>query len=586
MELIDPNMDALDFFQIPASSPQKQYEALRSFFIEKASADVVAKKFGYSKTTIYSMIRDFKRRLQTGDAQDHFFKIPAVGRKVAPEHDELRALIILLRKKYLSIPDIKSVLDAQGKSLSERHIHNILRAEGFARLPRRTKRDRESILPSGILEAAKSVLLTTESEEFSSQDAGVLLFLPYLKAYGLDKLITNAAYPGTKQLPKLNSILAFVALKLLNIRRYTADDLWCMDRGLGLFAGLNVLPKAGWYTSYSSRITGQMNVDFLKAMHTLWQKYGLLSDTANLDFVTVPYWGEESHLENNWSGTRHHALPSILAAVAQDPDSGLITYGDAKVRHDNESNVAVEFLDFYNQAGGDNLKYLVFDSKFTTYENLRKLDDNSVNFVTIRRRGKKIVEEIEALPKADWQQIRVPMAGGKTRLLRVNDRAVFIKNYGKDMRQIAITGHRRIKPALIITNDFEISQAEVIRKYARRWLVEKTLSEQTHFFHLNRLSSSMVIKVDFDLTMTILAHNLYRLLARELPGYEKNTAQTLFEKFIHNEGVVVCEPQKITVKLKKKRRLPMLMEAMENQLPAKIPWMSDRELKIEGATTT
>ena len=586
MELIDPNMDALDFFQIPASSPQKQYEALRSFFIEKASADVVAKKFGYSKTTIYSMIRDFKRRLQTGDAQDHFFKIPAVGRKVAPEHDELRALIILLRKKYLSIPDIKSVLDAQGKSLSERHIHNILRAEGFARLPRRTKRDRESILPSGILEAAKSVLLTTESEEFSSQDAGVLLFLPYLKAYGLDKLITNAAYPGTKQLPKLNSILAFVALKLLNIRRYTADDLWCMDRGLGLFAGLNVLPKAGWYTSYSSRITGQMNVDFLKAMHTLWQKYGLLSDTANLDFVTVPYWGEESHLENNWSGTRHHALPSILAAVAQDPDSGLITYGDAKVRHDNESNVAVEFLDFYNQAGGDNLKYLVFDSKFTTYENLRKLDDNSVNFVTIRRRGKKIVEEIEALPKADWQQIRVPMAGGKTRLLRVNDRAVFIKNYGKDMRQIAITGHRRIKPALLITNDFEISQAEVIRKYARRWLVEKTLSEQTHFFHLNRLSSSMVIKVDFDLTMTILAHNLYRLLARELPGYEKNTAQTLFEKFIHNEGVVVCEPQKITVKLKKKRRLPMLMEAMENQLPAKIPWMSDRELKIEGATTT
>ena len=178
------------------------------------------------------------------------------------------------------------------------------------------------------------------------------------------------------------------------------------------------------------------------------------------------------------------------------------------------------------------------------------------------------------------------MAGGKTRLLRVNDRAVFIKNYGKDMRQIAITGHRRIKPALIITNDFEISQAEVIRKYARRWLVEKTLSEQTHFFHLNRLSSSMVIKVDFDLTMTILAHTLYRLLARELPGYEKNTAQTLFEKFIHNEGVVVCEPQKITVKLKKKRRLPMLMEAMENQLPAKIPWMSDRELKIEGATTT
>lgn len=586
MELIDPNMDALNFFKTPSSSPQKQYEALRSFYIEKASAEVVAQKFGYSKATVYSMIRDFKHRLQMGVAQEHFFKTPAVGRKAAPEHDELRTLVILLRKKYLSIPDIKSVLDAQGKSLSERHIHNILRAEGFARLPRRTKIDKQSALPGGVLEAAKSALLTTESEEFSSQDAGLLLFLPYLKAYGLDKLISGALYPGTKQLPKLNSILAFVALKLLNIRRYTADDLWCMDRGLGLFAGLNVLPKAGWYTSYSSRITGQMNVDFLKAMHTLWHQHGLLSDTANLDFVTVPYWGEETHLENNWSGTRHHALPSILAAVAQDPDTGLITYGDAKVRHNNEANVVVEFLDFYQQAGGDHLKYLVFDSKFTTYENLRQLEDSAIKFVTIRRRGKKIVDEIKALPKADWKQIRVPMAGGKTRLLRVNDSAVFLKNYGKDIRQIAITGHEKIKPALIITNDFDINQADIIRKYARRWLVEKTISEQTHFFHLNRLSSSMVIKVDFDLTMTILAHNLYRLLARDLPGYEQNTAQTLFEKFIHNEGVVVCEPHKITVKLKKKRRLPMLLEAFENQLPTKIPWISERELIIEGATTT
>ena len=44
----------------------------------------------------------------------------------------------------------------------------------------------------------------------------------------------------------------------------------------------------------------------------------------------------------------------------------------------------------------------------------------------------------------------------------------------------------------------------------------------------------MVIKVDFDLTMTILAHNLYRLLALDLIGYENNTSATLYEKFIYN----------------------------------------------------
>jgi hypothetical protein len=42
----------------------------------------------------------------------------------------------------------------------------------------------------------------------------------------------------------------------------------------------------------------------------------------------------------------------------------------------------------------------------------------------------------------------------------------------------------------------------------------------------------MVIKVDFDLTMSILAHNLYRLFALEMERYEHFTAQTLYDKFV------------------------------------------------------
>ncbi len=58
------------------------------------------------------------------------------------------------------------------------------------------------------------------------------------------------------------------------------------------------------------------------------------------------------------------------------------------------------------------------------------------------------------------------------------------------------------------------------------------------FFHLNRVSLSMVIKVDFDLTMTVLSHDLYRLLARNLPGYTHNTSISLFEKFVSNSGEI------------------------------------------------
>ena len=172
--------------------------------------------------------------------------------------------------------------------------------------------------------------------------------------------------------------------------------------------------------------------------------------------------------------------------------------------------------------------------------------------------------------------------------VKVNESIIKIKNYGKNktIRQVAITGNGKIKPALIICNDFDIKLIDIVRKYARRWLVEKTISEQTHFFHLNRLSSSMVIKVDFDLTMTILANNLYRLLANDLPGFQNNTAQTLYEKFICNDGYVICNNNQIKVELKKKRNLPLILETLDNNEKIRIQWLNNRELKIGAAATT
>jgi hypothetical protein len=74
----------------------------------------------------------------------------------------------------------------------------------------------------------------------------------------------------------------------------------------------------------------------------------------------------------------------------------------------------------------------------------------------------------------------------------------------------------------------------------------------------------MVIKVDFDLTMTILAHNIYRLLAIELPGFEHCEAETLYNKFINNAGNVSVTDDNIIVSLKKKRNLPLILEALSN----------------------
>ncbi|MDR2345443.1 MAG: hypothetical protein LBE18_05200 [Planctomycetaceae bacterium] len=94
--------------------------------------------------------------------------------------------------------------------------------------------------------------------------------MPIICEYGIDKAIASSDYPSTNEISKLPSILSFIALKLSNIKRYSDDDLWCMDSGLGLFAGLNVLPKAAWLSSYSSRVTTEMNTSFLKQLHRIF----------------------------------------------------------------------------------------------------------------------------------------------------------------------------------------------------------------------------------------------------------------------------------------------------------------------------
>ena len=384
-----------------------------------------------------------------------------------------------------------------------------------------------------------------------------------LQHYGLIRLMQLSDYPETQSMSRLSSLLSFVVLKLSNVRRYSHDDLWCMDRGLGLFAGLTVLPKSSWFSSYAHRVSRQMNHRFLQQMTTIWKQHNLLSDTVNLDFTTLPAWGEAENLEKNWSSTRQRQLTSILAALAQDPDSGIISYGDTTVRHDNKNQVVLEFLDFYATSSQTDVKYLVFDSKFTTYEQLRQLDEQGIKFITIRRRGSRIVQDLNALSPSQWKKLRVPTPCSNTRTLKVYEQSLTPKDYGKPLRQLALSAHGKEKPALIISNDFDLAAEQIVRKYAQRWLVEKDISEQIEFFHLNKLSSSMVIKVDFDLTMTLLSHNLLRLLARDLVGYTQASAGSLYNQFLHNSGRVELTNSTINVIMKKKRTLPILLTTME-----------------------
>ena len=205
------------FFLRPEEPIHKRYEALRSFYLEGMTAREVSAKFGYTVSTVYALTRDFKILLGSEQPSSSFFIQPQPGRKQKSLDGSTGQLIVELRKKYLSVSEIKAILDSVGEEVSEKYIYNLLVREGFTRLPRRSNQAKTETRATVKLEAAKSELLVFQPEEFTTESSiGSLCLLPYIQELGIDRLIEESEYPETKSIPKLNAILSFVALKLSN----------------------------------------------------------------------------------------------------------------------------------------------------------------------------------------------------------------------------------------------------------------------------------------------------------------------------------------------------------------------------------
>lgn len=561
------NLNIKNYFSQPADPNQKKYEALRSFYHQGLSASEVASQFGYSPAYFKKLRLLFTSKIKQG--VNPFFQPNKKGPKKRSTDSKIIEQLVALRKKNHSINDIKAILESKGHILSLETIDNILKAEGFAPLPRRTRSERNSVLIPEKIEAPPSQTLQITDEEFSTrQGGGLLVFLPLIEKLGIIEAIKKADFPQTSVINSVSSVMSFLALKLLGRERLSHDEAWNLDRALGLFAGLNVLPKNATLSSYSYRVVRSHNERLLKELSTIFKDEETEQGEFNLDFKAIPHWGDASILEKNWSGSRSKALKSILALIAQDPVTGFLSYTNAEMKHRNQNDAVLEFVDFWKEGRGVCPKMLIFDSRFTCYQNLSQLNKSKekIKFLTLRRRGKNLKDKVLKTPASEWKDIKLEIGKLKhqIKLIRVYENKTQLRNYDGELRQLVITNHGRQQPTFLITNDFDADVKVLIKKYARRWLVEQEIAEQIKFFHLNQASSSIVVKVDFDLTISLLAHNLYQILAGDLPGFENCNVATIYRNFIENGAKIKIIGDQIVVALKKKTHLPILFE---------LPWM-------------
>jgi hypothetical protein len=343
-----------NFFLLPWQVTHKKYEALRALYVERRKAKEVAQWLGYSIHTIHAMKKEFAKAVDAGRIDSGYFFINhPPGRKADEGKAKTIDRILELRMHNYSILDIKTILHTEGQMVSHDYIHRVLTAGGFSRISRRTQIERK-IAASKVLKAPRSAAIDWAFDRgktfHSERGIGVLPFLPLLACLGVDQWIEHAGYPQTSELNRVQNVMSFIALKLSGHNRYSHDDLWAMDRGLGLFCGLNVIPKDSTLSSYSYRVNRQMNRRFLLEMFHRLKGLGLLGGGINMDFTTIPHWGDASVLENNWSGKRRKALKSVLAAICQDSQTGIFCYSDAEMRNHDKSDCVLEFVDFWKES--------------------------------------------------------------------------------------------------------------------------------------------------------------------------------------------------------------------------------------------
>ena len=573
------------FFLEPKQRKHVLYEALRRSFVEKLADKNICEIYQINFNTFRSLKKDFNRRLnQNENPAQLFFSPSKVGKRERPE-PELVQKIIALRVKNLSVPEIKAILSSHGISISFWKIDKILKAHNFSALPRRTQKSRQQITIPEEFKAIEAYPLDFPlTDKFESINGSIFLFYPILNSLHIEKIVAEAGYPETSQINRLNAILSFLALKLVNTKRLSHSNDYSIDRGLGLFAGLNVLPKNAWFGSYSYRVDRAMNKRFLKALNKEVEKIVPSAGDFNLDFTTIPHWGDKSVLEQNWKTNRHVGLKSVLALLVQEQDSRLLKYSDAEIKQADMSDAILEFIDFY-KSGGGKINCLIFDSKFTTYAHLNCLNKDDIKFLTLRRRSQKIIDAVEHIEKDKWQRIKLgKIFRRRYRNLLAYESYITLKDYDGELRQIVVKNNGREHPAFIVTNDFDISIKQAVLKYARRWLVEQAISEQIEFYHLNRLNSSIVVKVDFDLTMSVFADTVYKLFSKQIPGFENSKAETIYRLFIKNYAyfnITSGQEKMIKITLNKKVQLPLLYETDWFNTTTEIEWLYNYKIKFE-----
>jgi hypothetical protein len=98
---------------------------------------------------------------------------------------------------------------------------------------------------------------------------------------------------------------------------------------------------------------------------------------------------------------------------------------------------------------------------------------------------------------------------------------------------------------------------------------------------LNALSSPTLVKVHFEILLTMLVDTLYCMLAQKLRGFEQCDALKIYRHFVGGKATVAIQDGSVRVTFPRKAHNPILRNVSWHRLPAALSWLHGARLKLE-----
>ena len=260
--------------------------------------------------------------------------------------------------------------------------------------------------------------------------------------------------------PAPSALLALLALNLLDKeQRCHIDDFNC-DEALGVFAGLNILPKKTFATDDSHPTGRDQQLSLLQGwVKALGPVMFPAAEGFSLDFQPIPLRGAPATLDRHYLPLRGKAGPSVSTFFALEQNSRCLCYANANLTRADQHGELMRFVEFWHGVAGSDPQWLCFDSKVVDYPELSRVNQRKIHFDTIRRRGTAILRRLQLQPASAWKGAVIDIPKRCHTHIHYIEETMHLRGYEGPIRQIAVTGLGRDRPTLFLSNHFEETPA-------------------------------------------------------------------------------------------------------------------------------